>query len=516
MALLRSLATVSGWTAASRVLGFVRDILIARVLGDSDVADAFFVAFRLPNMFRRIFAEGAFNAAFVPLFARRLEEEGQREARKFAEEVLAVFLDALVIVTAIMMLAMGWIMLGFAPGYLSDGGKFALTTELSRLAFPYLLFISLMAFFGGVLNSLFRFKAAAAAPILLNVFLIGALVAIVPFSGMPGHVLAVTVAAAGVAQFLVTAIAAHRAGMALRLRVPRLTPGVRRLSVLMAPGLLSAAVLQINLVVGTVIASFQDGAVSYLYYADRIYQLPLGLIGIAFGIVLLPELSRKLRAGQDADAMNSFNRGFEFAMLLTLPAAVALVVIAHPIVVVLFERGAFGRGASDATAWALTAFAAGLPAYVLVKILQPGFFAREDMVTPLKYAAVSVAANVALSLALFSALGHIGIALATALAAWINTVLLFVTLRRRGFLTLDAAVRRRMPRIVLASLVMGAALIAVDWAFGSWLDGSAWLGIAVLVLLVVGGVAVYAVTALAIGAASLGDVKAMLRRSPRE
>ena len=513
MALLRSFATVSGWTAASRVLGFVRDILIAQVVGAAPVADAFFVAFRIPNMFRRIFGEGAFNAAFVPLFSRRLEEEGQAAARGFAEETLAVFVAVLFALTVVAMIAMPWLMLVMAPGFLDDPGKFDLTVELSVIAFPYLLFMALMAFYGGVLNSMRRFMAAAAAPILLNVFFIVALLAIIPFTDWTGQTMAWTVAAAGVAQFLVVAVALDRAGIGLRLRLPRITPGVKRLIVLMIPGVLSAAVLQINLVVGTIIASFQDGAVSYLYYADRMYQLPLGLIGIGFGIVLLPELSRRLRAGDDAGAMDSMNRGIEFAMLLTVPAALALMVIAEPIIVVLFERGAFDREASRATAWALVAFSAGLPAYVLVKILQPGFFSREDMVTPLRYAAVSVAVNIVFSLALFFPLGHVGIALATAIAAWVNTAMLFVALRRRGFLALDAALRRRLPRTLIAGAVMALALGAGGWYLGPWFDAAPWLRVAGLIILIVGGLAVFGGLALLLGAAAPSELRRLLRRS---
>ena len=512
MALLRSLATVSGWTAGSRILGFVRDILIAQVIGTSPVADAFFVAFRFPNMFRRVFGEGAFNAAFVPLFARRLEQDGEAEARVFAEQTLSVFLVVLLVVTVIAIAAMQWLMVVFAPGFLDAPDKFDLTVMLSRIAFPYLMFMALMAFFGGVLNSLYRFSAAAAAPIVLNVFLIGALLLIIPFTDAPGHVLAWTVTAAGIGQFLVVAVAAGRAGMALRLRLPRITAGVKRLVALMVPGLLSAGVLQLNLVIGTIIASFQVGAVSYLYYADRIYQLPLGLIGIAFGIVLLPDLSRKLRAGEDAAAMATMSRGLELAMLLTLPAAAALMVIAGPIVVVLFERGAFDATASAATAGALTAFAAGLPAYVLVKILQPAFFAREDTVTPLKFAAVSVAANIVLSLALFFPLGHVGIALATALAAWLNTALLYVALRRRGFLGLDGRLTRRLPRIALASLVMAAGLWFGAGGLDGWLAGPVGLRLAALVMLIGGGLVIYGGAAVVTGAAGVGELRTMMRR----
>ncbi len=516
MALLKNMLTVSVWTAGSRVLGFVRDILIAQTLGTGVVADVFFVAFRLPNLFRRVFGEGAFNAAFVPLFARRLEQEGEAAARDFAEEALALLTLVLIVLTVVVIVTMPWFIVVIGSGFLQDEAKYALGVELSRITFPYLMFIALMALYGGVLNALYRFKAAAGAPILLNVFLIAALLLVIPFVGNEGPVLAWTVTLAGVAQCAVVAVAAWRAGMKLRLRRPRLTPGMRRLLALMGPGLLAAAVLQINLLVGTNIATFQEGAVSFLYYADRIYQLPLGLIGIAFGIVLLPDLSRKLRAGAEAEAMASFNRGVEFSLLFALPAAVALSVIAKPIIVVLFQHGAFGPAASEATAVALAAFALGLPAYVLVKVLQPGFFAREDTKTPLIYGAVSVATNIVLALLLFFPLGwgHVGLALATAAAAWVNTLLLGLHLGKRRHLVFDARLIRRIPRIVLASALMGAGLWAGAEALQGWLAGALWSKAAALAMLVAGGLALYGLLVLLLRAASLSDVRGLVSRRP--
>jgi putative peptidoglycan lipid II flippase len=507
------LFTVGGLTGVSRILGFVRDILIAAVIGTGPVADAFFVAFRFPNFFRRLFAEGAFNAAFVPLFAGRLEADGHAAARAYAESVLSVLLAALAALTLASVLAMPWLMHVLAPGFADEPAKFDLAIQLTQLTFPYLLFMALVALYGGILNSLYKFAAFAAAPILLNVFFIVALVAVIPLGAAPGPALAWTVSLAGIGQFLALVFAARRAGITLWLPRPRLTPGVRRTLRLMGPGVLSAGALQLNLVVGTIIASWQAGAVSYLYYADRVYQLPLGLIGIAFGVVLLPDLSRKLRAGADGAAMESLNRGLELAMLLSLPAAVALAVIPQPIVTVLFERGAFDAEAARATAWALAAFALGVPAYVLVKILQPAFYAREDTVRPFKAAAAGVVVNIALSLALFVVMGHVGIALATAAAAWVNCGLLALWLRRAGYLHLDARSRRRLPRSALASALMGAALVLAHRGWlESWLDaGSAW-AIPALALLVLGGAGVFGAAALILGAAAPSDFTRLRRR----
>jgi putative peptidoglycan lipid II flippase len=514
MALFRNFLTVGGYTGISRILGLVRDVLFAPVLGTGAVADAFFVAFRLPNMFRRIFAEGAFNAAFVPVFARHLEQDGAAMAKAFAEQTLALLLTTLFALTAAAMAAMPWLMYVLAPGFAADPGKFDLTIQLSRLTFPYLLFMSLTALLSGVLNSLYRFAAAAAAPVLLNVFFIAAMVVIVPLTGQPGHVLAWTLAAAGMAQFLLLTVAATRAGMALRLPRPRLTPGLRRLLKLMVPGLASAGVLQVNLLVGTIIATLEAGAVSKLYYADRIYQLPLGLIGVALGVVLLPELSRKLRGEVPEAAVDSLNRGIELSMLFSVPATIALLVMPWPIVVVLYERGAFDSAASDATALAVAAFAIGLPAYVLVKVLQPAFFAREDTLTPLKVAAVSVAANIALAVALFLKTGFVGLALATAIAAWLNAGLLALALHRRGFLDPDHRLRSRLPRILLASLLMGTLLWAGQTALDGWFDAGFWVGVGGLALLVGGGLVAYALLAPALGAIAPGELRAFIARRP--
>ncbi|MHA1152351.1 MAG: murein biosynthesis integral membrane protein MurJ [Alphaproteobacteria bacterium] len=512
MALVRSLATVGGYTGISRILGFVRDILIAAVIGTGPVADAFFVAFRLPNLFRRLFGEGAFNSAFVPLFARHLEEGGKAAARVFAEQTLAVLLSVLLLLSALAMAAMPWFMYVLAPGFAVEPEKFDLAVRLSRITFPYLLFMSLVALLSGLLNSLYRFAAAAAAPILLNICFIFALVVVLPLTGAPERLLAWTVVVAGLGQFLWLLIACHRAGFVLRLPRPRLTPGVRRLLKLMGPGVLSAGALQINLLVGTIIASLQASAVSYLYYADRVYQLPLGLIGIAFSVVLLPDLTRKLRSGAEAEAMAQLNRGLEISMLLTLPAAVALVVIPWPIVVVLFERGIFDRASTDATALALMAFAGGLPAYVLVKVLQPAFFAREDTVTPFRMAIVTVAANIAFSLILFWPLGHVGIALATTISAWLNAALLGAVLFRRDLLRPDARLKARLPRIALASLVMGAGLWVLSAWLLPWFDAGQGWRIAGLALLVGGGLGLYALMAVTFGALRPSEIKAHFRR----
>jgi putative peptidoglycan lipid II flippase len=497
MSLLKNFATVGGATATSRLLGFVRDIFIAAALGTGPVADAFFVAFRFPNLFRRLFAEGAFNSAFVPLFAKALEGEGEAEAKRFAEEALSGLFTALLVVTAIIEIAMPLFMFVLAPGFAADPDKFDLTVALTRIAFPYLALVALVALYSGVLNARGRFAAAAFAPTLLNVVLIAGLIVVflAGYQNRPeaGHVLAWATLVGGLAQLALVAWAAARDGMLLRLVVPRLTARVRRLGRLALPGVLAGGITQINIVIGTIIASLAPGAVSYLYYADRIYQLPLGVVGIAIGVVLLPDLSRQLRA-QRLDLVDyTQNRALEFALALALPAAVALTVMAKPIVAMLFERGSFGPSDTTATANALLAFAVGLPAFVMIKVFSPGFFAREDTHTPMWFAGASVAINIAGSLVLFPILSHVGIAIATTLAGWANVALLAGVLHRRGQFNPDDGLNRRLPLLALASLLMGGCLWAGVWLLAKPLaDPNLAAQAPAVGLLVVVGVALYA------------------------
>lgn len=513
MALIRSIATVGGWTMASRVLGFVRDIMIARYLGAGPVADAFFVAFKFPNFFRRLFAEGAFNASFVPQFAGALATDGPAEARRFASATLAIMLSVLLPFTFLAQAGMPWLMVVLAPGFVGDPATFDLAVELTRITFPYLLFMALVALLGGVLNSLDRFAAAAAAPIVLNVVLISAMLLLADVMGA-AHTLAWGVAVAGIAQFLLLVIAAERAGMAPRLPWPRLTPRVRRTLRLMVPGAIGAGVVQINLVVDVMLAStLPDGSISFLYYADRVSQLPLGVVGVAVGIALLPLLSRQIKSGAIDAARDSQNRAIEFALLLTLPAATALVIIPDPIVRVLFTRGAFSVADAEATAGALAAFALGLPAYVLIKALAPGFFAREDTSTPVRVAIVALVVNVAVALSLMPFLAHVGIALATAISAWLNALSLGVLLIRRDAFAVDRRLARRAVGMVLASAGMALALWFAAGLLAPWLAGSGPLAFAALGALVVAGFVTYGGLALLFGALYPSDFRVFLRRA---
>jgi putative peptidoglycan lipid II flippase len=513
MALLRSVATVGGYTLLSRVLGFIRDVLTAALLGAGPVTDAFFVALRLPNLFRTLFAEGAFSAAFVPAFSGMVAKEGREPARLFAEDALAALLAALALFVVLGEAAAPWLIHVLAPGFAALPEKFALTVHLTRITFPYLLFISLVALQGGILNALDRFAATAATPSLLNVFLIGALLLVRPASGTA---LAWAVVLAGLAQFLWLMASCERAGIALRLPLPSLSPGVRLLIRLMLPGVFGAGATQLNLVISTAIASLlPTGAVSYLYYADRLDQLPLGVVGFAVGTAILPAISRHVRLGDVKGAIETQNRGLELALLLTLPAAVALGVAAYPILHVLFERGAFGAAQTAATTGALAAYAAGLPAFVLIKVMAPGFFAREDTVTPVKIAATAIATNIVLTvtLGLLTPLAHVGVAMATSIAGWINALLLMTVLHRRGHFTLDRRARRALPRMAAAALGMGALLLVLERVLAPAFEGGLALRLVALASLVGAGLAAFALLAVLCGAAPWGEVKARLKRA---
>ena len=524
MNLYRAFATVGGLTMVSRVLGFFRDILLAAIFGTGLVADAFVVAFRFPNLFRRWFGEGAFNAAFVPLLAKKIEGDGRESARAFAEEAMAGLTFILILLSALCMLGMPWLMYVLAPGFADTAEKFDLAVLMSRIAFPYLLCMSLVALLSGVLNTFGKFVESSLVSVVLNLTLIAAMLLALLFGFRndrgAGLVMAWGIFAAGVLQLALLLDGAHRNGMTLRLRRPRLSDDMRRLVTLGIPGIIAGGITQINIVIGSMIASLQDGAVSYLYYADRLYELPLAIVGIAIGVVLLPDTSRHLRAGNHAAVMDSQNRSLEFAMLLTIPAAVALAVVPWPIVATLFERGAFGPDDTRAVAGALAIFAIGLPSFVLIKVFSPAFFAREDTRTPMRYAGVSLLVNTIGSVTLFflfrrlGLMPHLGIAIATTIGGWLNALLLWSALKRRGYFVADARLRRAVPMILLASLVMGGMLWLAAELLSPWLavDSGLPTRLGALAVLTGAGGLIYFVVAHFTGAARLGSLRAAFKR----
>lgn len=508
--LVRAFATVGGWTMASRILGFLRDVTIAALLGSGPVAEAFLVAFRLPNMFRRFFAEGAFNMAFIPLFAKKLE--GKEDAHGFAEEAMSGLLAVLLVLTAIGLVFMPLIVMALAAGFAENTAKFDLAVLYSRIQFPYLMCMSLTALFSGVLNAYGRFAAPAAAPVLLNIVLLGAMGLAAALAAPVGDALAIGVLCAGFSQVALVAFAARRIGVRLRLRRPRLSNDMRRLISLGVPGAIAGGVTQINLLIGTIIASYFAGAVAWLHYADRIYQLPLGVVGVAIGVVLLPELSRRVRAEDGEGAREAFNRAAEFALVLTLPAAVALIVISDQVVSVLFGRGAFSAADAAATGGALMIFALGLPSFVLAKVVQPVFFAREDTKTPLRYAIWAMAVNTVISVGGTPFIGFLAIPVGTTVAGWLN---LWLLLRGAGSFAdeaqLDDRLKRRWPRMVLASVLMGLVVYLGAEAVSDALQapGLRWFGLLGLVAV---GLGAYGMCAALLGAVSMAEMKAAMRR----
>ncbi len=518
MSILRGAVSVGGWVMVSRVLGFARDMVIARALGTGWVADAWAVAFRFPNLFRRLLGEGAFNSAFVPMYAKRLEGEGDKAANSLAEEIQSVMLPILFGVSALAMLTMPWIMRGYAPGFVSDPAKLSLSTQMTTIAFPYLMFMSMVALYSGVLNTHGRFAAATASQSLLNVTLLCAALftrtVIDPALGSPvwGLTLAWGCVLGGALQFLYLIWVLAQSGIHLHLHRPRLSADAKRMFRLMVPGLISGGVSQISIFVASIVASLQAGGPSILYYADRVYQFPLGIVGTAMGVVLLPTLARHLRGGRDDLAKYWQNRGIELAMLLALPAAMALILISTPVAIALFEGGEFNRASSEAVGAILIVFGIGLPAFILNKVLTPAFFAREDTASPMRFAIITLVIDIALSVGLFFVFGIIGIAIGTVAAAWLNCGLLATTLYARGHFRPDARTIDRVLRTIGASVVMGAALFGLLMLVRPWLDMGTTMKFVALGVLSLGGLVAYGAAALALGATSLAEMRSQTRR----
>lgn len=521
MKLIRSTATIGAMTLISRLLGLVRDVLLAKFLGASVINDALIAATRLPNLFRRMFAEGAFNAAFVPLYARRLEGEGDDAAANFAGEAFAALLVLVMGIVIIFELTMPWSLnlvgggldrVSSTPGQLAP---YDLAVIYARITMPYLMLMSIAALISGMLNARHYFAVAAFVPALLNVVWIAILV-YASQNAMPTTALAKWLAVgmtfSGLLQAGALWWALKRAGISLPRKWPRLTSGVKRLVVLGVPGLLSAGSTQINLAVSTAVATYKDGAASWLYYADRLYQLPLALIGIAMGIALLPTLSRRLRAGDDQGAMNAMNRGMEIAAFLTIPAAVALFLIPNFLIGGLLERGQFTSLDTNNAALALSMFAFGLPAFVLLKVLTPAFFARENTKTPMIFASISALINLVLGVALFFTIGFYGLAIATSIAAWINVICLGVILHREKLFRFDKRLKNRLPRILLASLFMGLVLWWVEQHASGLLAGALFKDYIVLLAVCgVGGIA-YVIAAFIFRAFNINDIRDTLKK----
>ena len=511
--ILSNAALVGSATMASRLTGFIRDIFLAALMGAGPLAEIFVIAFRLPNLFRRLFAEGAFNAAFVPLFSERMAQKGESAALAFAGQIFSVLLAALAVFTLLAEIFMPALVLALAQGFAGDDEKFALAVHYARISFPYLIFMSLMALFAAMLNAVNRFFAAAFAPILLNLVLIGAM-ALAVLDGVPmgdarllDYVI-YAVVLAGLAQFLFVFMAARRAALRVSLSQPALSADVKKVWRLAVPGILAAGIGQINLLVGTSIATGQAGAAAWLYYADRLYQLPMGVIGVALSVALLPALARHLANRETAAAHGAQDMAVLAGFGLTVTAAVGLAVLALPIVTLLFERGAFSAVDSALTAQLIAVFSCGLPAFVLVKALQPSFFARQDTRAPLIDGATGVGVNITLSLALFPSYGAPAIAFATVMAGWVTVTLMLWRMARRGIYHLSMPLLRRLAAQFVAAALMGWALYEAARSVPPPLTPAdslsalaVWLGV-----FIAGGALVYGLAVIALGGLRRADI----------
>ena len=507
--LFKGIMTVGFWTLLSRVLGMAREVLLYMLIGAGPVLDAFVVAFRLPNMFRRFFAEGAFNAAFVPLFSKRLE--AQDNPIGFASQAMGGLAFALARLTALALIFMPALVWLTAQGFMGDA-RFDMAVDYGRVMFPYIFLISLSALLSGALNAQGRFAMAAAAPVFLNIIIICALCLGWVMNHAVIYYLIWAVPIAGVVQLAALWRAAQAAGLPIRLGRPSFSPEMRQLVRIALPAALANGVLQINLLVGQLVASQHPGAVSWLYGADRLYQLPLGVVGIAVGIVLLPELSRRLQAKDQTGAKQAFASATEITLALSLPAAMALCVVPYPFVSALFEHGATSRLDAQAMALATAIYGLGLPAFVLQKLLQPLYFAREDTRRPFRFALVGMGVNAALAVGLMPFIGWLAAAIATSLSAWAMVGLLFWG--ARGFdniLKPDTALKHRLLRMCIASLILGVALYSIQF-FISPAITSVSGRIVYALFLVIAGAGLYLWLGERLKAFSLQEIKASFKK----
>lgn len=463
--MLKKLLSVSGWTLVSRLTGFIRDVVLAAILGAGPLMDVFTVANRLPNHFRAIFAEGAFNAAFVPAYARTLEQDGPGAARRFSGAIALVLTAVLTLLTIAAIVFMPQIIGWLAPGFVGDPMRFELAVALTRVTFPYLVFVSLVTLISGVLNAHERFATAAAAPVLLNVAIIAALALAFLFPSA-AHAAAWGVVSAGVLELMLVLGAVARAGAMPQLVRPRLDMPTRGFLKAFLPAVIGAGGVQIAMFADTILVTFLErGAPSTLYYADRLYQLPVGVIGIAAGTVLLPEMSRRLAAGDPAAAHGAQNRAIAFTLVLAGPFLAMFLIAPTLVVEALFGRGAFDQDAARAAGAVLAAYAVGLPAIVLIRSCVASFQARQDTTTPMIVSFIAIAANVALKLWLMPRMGAPGLALATACGAWINLGLLYGLALKRGWTQPD----RRLGLVALSVALACTAMAGAVWAALLWL-----------------------------------------------
>ena len=520
MSLFKSIATFGGFTLISRITGFVRDMVLANILGAGAVSDAFFVAFKLPNFFRSLFGEGAFTTAFVPMLSQKLAV-GQREnGIKFATQAISILVFFLTFFILLIEAYMPTVVVTLAPGFAESGGNINLAVTLSRITFPFLLFVSIVSFQSGILNSLGRFAAPAASPIILNLMMAVSAFLFAPLGISPAHGIAIGVTVAGFLEIMWLSCFLHKEGVFIRphLNILRLIrePEIKTLFKRIAPGMLGAGVYQINMFVDTVLVSLVGtGAISWLYYANRMQQLPLGVVGAAISVALLPILSRQLKTGENEEARRTQDKAVEYGILLSLPAAVMLIILAEPIINTLFQHGKFNAQDTTKTAHALIAYAVGLPLYVVVKSLAPNFFARGDTKTPVKYSIVVLIANIVFALLLMKPFGHVGIASATTLAAIISLWQYVHGLKKRNLWHFSSQLIKKILLITLSSLLMGIIMLCiqsvVNYTFGNWLVLPLLPKIIILGLLGIFGLASFLLFAKLTKILDIGEILKMLK-----
>lgn len=534
MSLARNVFVQSSLTLGSRILGFMRDVVMAAKVGAEEVGDAFVTALMFPNLFRRIFAEGAFAQAFIPIYARTLEAEGEEAARQVAQETMRGLFAVTAGLVIAAQLAMPWIMRVIHGGYAVDSDGFKLAVLLTQITMPYLACMAIGALLSGILNSAQRFILSAGVPILLNICMIAATWFGTPVGERPSffsfaeigvwleappnqaaiaRAVSIGVVIAGVLQAMILYWGVRRQKIRLSLGIPRLTPTVKKVALLAIPGVIAASGVQINILVSQALASWEEGAKSWLFYADRLYQLPLGLVGVAVGVAILPRLARSARQDDETGSSALMDNGIGLAMALTLPAAAALMIAPAYLLEGLYTRGAFLTSDAQQAGRALVHYGWGVPAFVLIKVLAPAYFAREDTKTPMRFSLISVVVNTALGASLFFWLksqGHAGfpgLAIATSTAAWGNALMLFAGLRSRGWYSPGPILRSRTVRVLLATIAMSAVLIAImsnKQGFEAIMLDSKLISTAMFIL---SGVATYAVAAVLLGAVKLSDLK---------
>jgi len=485
MNLIASTSTFGFYTLISRILGYVRDILIAIFLGTSIFADAFFVAFRLPNTFRRLFAEGTFNAAFIPSYAGALTKN-KIEADNFAQNVFNLLFIILLFFVLVAEIFMPQLIFLIAPGFYQDPEKLKLAVDLSRITFPFLFFICLASFFGAILNSYNKFAAAAAAPIILNVILIASLFFSQWINLSDVFILSYAVSFAGFLQLLILLFFVKKNFKPILSIKIKIDKKVKFFFSKLLPSIFSSGVTQINILVGTIIASFQAGAVSYLYYADRVYQINLAVAGIAVGTVMLPELSKYVKNNNSKQITNLQNRALELCLFLSIPAATALVLASEQIITSLFGYGSFNYESVVNTAIALTFFSFGVPAFSILKIFSNFFFARNDTKTPFYLSVVSVTLNIIISVTLFGRYGFIIIPIATSISSWINVFMHYYFIKKRNLYIFDSKFIYKLPRMILSTVVMGIVLYLLLGFFSDKFDyNESWKFIYLFIIVII-------------------------------